>query len=104
MFGQQADLQIQIGASLSLLAHSVLADEHESRKKDRLQGYHHGQESVGKWVKNTHTQPADVKQDPSAKPYDVHVSENHASPEGGDGVGDAALQAALPRSLCAEMN
>jgi hypothetical protein len=34
----------------------------------------------------------------------MHISKNHPSRKGGDGVSDAALQAAFMRGLCAEMD
>ena len=34
----------------------------------------------------------------------MHISENHPSRKGGNGVGDAALQAAFIRGLCTEMD
>jgi hypothetical protein len=34
----------------------------------------------------------------------MHISENHPSRKGGDGVGDAALQAAFTSGLCSKMD
>ena len=75
MLGQQSNMQIQNRATFRFLAHAILTDEDECRKKDRFQRNNHRQEPVGERVKGVHTEPSGVNQDPQPKPDYVHVGE-----------------------------
>jgi hypothetical protein len=50
------------------------------------------------------TEPSGVKQNPDPKPDDIHISEKRPPRKGGNGIGEAALQAAFTLGLCAVMD
>ena len=72
------------GDHLALRVRAVLADQHEGREENRLEGDDHGQQAVRILL--------DAEADPAGEPDDVDVDEQHRAAEVGDRVGDPVLR------------
>jgi hypothetical protein len=73
---------------LTLCISSVLADHHERRQEDRLQGDDHRQQAVGVLLGS--------QADPAGEPQHVEVDEPHRPRERGDAVRNSILDALGP--------
>src|SRR5262249_12956420 len=81
-------LPLLVGDHLALGVGSVLADQHEGREEDRLEGDDHRQQAVRVVL--------DSEPDPEAEPEDVDVDEQHRARKGSDRIGDPVLHALRP--------
>jgi hypothetical protein len=97
MLGQQADLQVEIGALVGRGHHPVLADQHEGRQEDGLDARDHRQHDEALVPRRHPGDPAQIGDDPGAEQHQMEQHEGHRPGEAGDRVGDALGQAALLR-------
>jgi hypothetical protein len=102
MLRQQADLQVELGASVGRRHHAVLADQDEGRQEDGLQRPDHGQQAEGIGIEGGDGQPAEVDRHPSPDHGQMQVDEDHAAGEGGDPVRQALLGSPAALRLLAQ--
>jgi DNA-binding transcriptional LysR family regulator len=75
MLRKQADLQVKIGPPISRRCHTILRDEHERRKENRLHGSHHRQHDK-RLVPCAHARkPVKVGYDPEPENGQMNVDE-----------------------------
>src|SRR3982750_1292794 len=89
--GLDVDLVLDIRAHAVLLGLPILADQHEARKKDRLERRDHRQQPERIRIEHGHADRNHVDEDPRREPDRCEREEPHAAAEPGDPV-DCALQ------------
>ena len=85
MFGEQVDLQIEVGAAAFFFGLAVLRDEQKRRKENRFDRRPHRQNDELR-VELRPVMRQHVPRDPAAKQDEVQINEPHAAREARDGV------------------
>jgi hypothetical protein len=78
-------LQVQIGASIGQSRHTVLCDQDESRKKNRLNRSHHCQHNKRR-VELWQWQPSEINRNPTTKDKQMEIDKEHTSRKLGDRI------------------
>ena len=71
-FGEQADVQVEFGATIRFLALPVLADQNKRGEKDRLRRNHRGEKTIRVWIVRFHSEPTRVQRRQRALDCTVH--------------------------------
>jgi hypothetical protein len=90
VFRQKADLQIEVSPFVGQRCQTILRDEYEGRKKDRLDGGDHRQNHKRR-VEFRKGRVLEIHHDPGTEPEQMEVDEFHAPGEAGDCIGNAFL-------------
>ena len=103
VFGQQADLQIELCPLVGNFRHSILCDQHERRQEYGFDGGQHCQYDERR-VEARKRQRQGVDENPCAKQDEVQVDERNASGKLRYALSEAIVAGASPLLLLALLN
>ena len=91
MFGQQADLQIEVSSLVVQCRHAILGYQDECREEDCLHRSEHGQVDEGGIKAGNKRQPPKIDCDPQAEQHDVQIDKPYAAGKTSDIIGQPLL-------------
>ena len=100
LLGQHSNLKIEVGASVCLPGHAVLADEHKDGQQHAFRRDHQSQYSERKRIERFHAgNQVQVDGAPGQDQQDLQQQKGNAADKFGDGIGILKVDAEIVASM-----